>query len=63
MNNIIFTRDIRADLQLKLADFGIADIFVLVDNNSVIFVREVSRISVFLKNILLQFLKVNITNL
>ena len=34
MNNIIFTRDIRADLQLKLADFGIADIFVLVDNNS-----------------------------
>ena len=53
MNNIIFTRDIRADLQLKLADFGIA----------VIFVREVSRISVFLKNILLQFLKVNITNL
>ncbi len=33
MNNIIFTRDIRADLQLKLADFGIADIFVLVDNN------------------------------
>ena len=63
MNNIIFTRDIRADLQLKLADFGIADIFVLVDNNSRIFVREVSRISVFLKNILLQFLKVNITNL
>ncbi|MFR7825275.1 MAG: hypothetical protein ACLU30_20305 [Odoribacter splanchnicus] len=34
MNNIIFTRDIRADLQLKLADFDIADIFVLVDNNS-----------------------------
>ena len=35
MNNIIFTRDIRADLQWKLADFGIADIFVvLVENNS-----------------------------
>ena len=46
---------------MKLADFGMKSRLIAVP--AVIFVREVSRISVFLKNILLQFLKVNITNL
>lgn len=34
MNNLVFTRDVQTDLQVKLAGIKSSEIFVLVDNNS-----------------------------
>lgn len=45
MNNLVFTRDIQTDLSLKLSEIKPSKTFVLVDNNSRNFCREILRLS------------------